>query len=124
MSGGSYDYIYSRVETAASDITPTTPLRKLFKSHLFKVAKALHDIEWVDSGDCCPGDENESIKACFGESVPLELMKQSIGEAETVAKQLGTAIENARKEVKDMSCGKPHPKGGKKGGCKGGCKGK
>jgi hypothetical protein len=54
MSGGSMDYLYAAVEDA--NFEPTTVLRRAFKKHLHKVAKALRAIEWNDSGD---GDDNE-----------------------------------------------------------------
>lgn len=65
MSGGSMDYLYSKVEEAASQMRGGNPLREAFKAHLEKVAKALHDIEWVDSCDYGDGDENEAIRAVF-----------------------------------------------------------
>ena len=67
MSGGSYDYFYHKLEQFAYDmsISPSEVERKAFQELLFKVAKACHDIEWVDSGDYSAGDELESIKACF-----------------------------------------------------------
>jgi hypothetical protein len=64
MSGGSMDYLYSKLEYA--QFRQDTPERKAFAQHLEKVAKALHDIEWVDSGDYGPGDENEALRACLG----------------------------------------------------------
>ena len=57
------DYLYSKVEQAS--FNETTPERAAFSQHLTRVAKALHDIEWVDSGDYGPGDENEAIMACL-----------------------------------------------------------
>jgi len=64
MSGGSWDYFYGRLEDVASRLQcERDPLRKAFGAHLQKCAKALHDIEWVDSCDCSPGDEVEAIKA-------------------------------------------------------------
>jgi hypothetical protein len=66
MSGGSYEYRYYHVIQLADDIQPTTPLRKEFKKHLRKVADACHDIEWVDSGDYAPGDEDAAILKCLG----------------------------------------------------------
>lgn len=67
MSGGSMDYAFARVRTARELFEHDTLERKAFADHLDKVAKALHDIEWVDSGDYGPGDENEAIRACIGE---------------------------------------------------------
>lgn len=79
MSGGSMNYLYRRVEDAADNIEtgrdydlyddytprPVDPKRLAFAAHLRLVAKALHDIEWVDSGDCVPGDEHDAIDACL-----------------------------------------------------------
>ena len=66
MSGGSMDYAFVRVRTALELFKHDTPERKAFADHIEKVAKALHDIEGVDSGDYEPGDENEAIRACIG----------------------------------------------------------
>lgn len=41
------------------------PLRRAFGEHLALCAKALHDIEWVDSGDYGTGAELNAIKAIF-----------------------------------------------------------
>lgn len=65
MSGGSMNYLYSKLEYDATFRTDT-PERKAFAKHLQLVVNALHDIEWVDSGDYSLGDENEAIRACLG----------------------------------------------------------
>ena len=57
------DYLYSRLDEANFELN--TPLRLAFKAHLKKVVQALHDIEWVDSGDYGVGDEVEAIEACL-----------------------------------------------------------
>ena len=68
MSGGHYNYQYQTVFNLAAEIEPTTPNRIAFIKLLKLVGKACHDIEWVDSGDYAPGDEdeaiNEVIKSC------------------------------------------------------------
>ncbi len=64
MSGGSMNYLYSRIELDAT-FEQNTTLRKAFAKHLELVCKALHDIEWVDSADYGPGDEDEAIRACL-----------------------------------------------------------
>jgi hypothetical protein len=63
MSGGSMEYIYLRLEQVTFE--QNTPLRKQFAAHLKLVAKALHDIEWVDSADYALGDEEEAIRSCL-----------------------------------------------------------
>jgi hypothetical protein len=73
MSGGSMNYLYSKLEY---DATFSTDLA--FKRHLAKVAKALHDIEWVDSCDMGPGDENAAIRACLQpDAVLFTLVEQA-----------------------------------------------
>ena len=77
MSGGSMNYLYSKLEYDAIFSTHT-PERKAFKAHLAKVAKALHDIEWVDSCDKAPGDENAAIRACLQpDAVLFTLVEQA-----------------------------------------------
>jgi len=64
MSGGSMKYLYSKV-LHESDFPLDTPERIAFAKHLNLVAQALHDIEWVDSGDYGPGDDSAAILACL-----------------------------------------------------------
>ena len=80
MSGGSMNYIYSRLEYEAT-FAEDTPERRAFAKHLKLVAKALHDIEWVDSGDYGPGDENAAIRACLGDAVMLQTTLEMAKEA-------------------------------------------
>ena len=68
MSGGSMDYLYQRVREAAEEILYPSEeesckdeKRIKFANHLFDVAKALREIECVDSGDMSPGEEHEAI---------------------------------------------------------------
>jgi hypothetical protein len=80
MSGGSMNYIYSKLEYEAT-FTADTPERRAFARHLKLVAKALHDIEWVDSGDYGPGDENAAIRACLSDAVMLATVLEMAKEA-------------------------------------------
>ena len=94
MSGGSMNYLYSKIEYGAS-FEQSTPLRRAFKSHLLKVAKALHDIEWVDSCDYAKGDEDEAIRACLPENAE---MSEMISEAKEILKSLSEALEKEEGE--------------------------
>ena len=83
MSGGSYDYAYSRLGYTAADVRvraedglrcgTLTPelhgLRIRFVALLERCADALHDIEWVDSDDYGPGDEVAALRRALGEGV-------------------------------------------------------
>ena len=65
MSGGSMNYFYRKLLWEC-DFEETTPMRVAFSRHLLKVAVALKAIEWVDSGDRGPGDEDEPIAEVLG----------------------------------------------------------
>ena len=54
MSGGSYNYAYSRVEDMASEMKmrhATQPTILAFATHLERVAEAMRAVEWADSSD-------------------------------------------------------------------------
>jgi hypothetical protein len=93
MSGGSMNYAYVHVENAIGDFKGDTPYRRAFKVHLEKVAKAMKDIEWVDSCDCAEGTENAAIMECIDSS---DILKTEISRAESVLSDLKAAIEKAR----------------------------
>ena len=76
MSGGSMGYLYLKIEEIAFDLGRSSDLRRrAFATHLDKVAKALHDIEWVDSGDKGPGDDVEAIEAVITPEEELSELK-------------------------------------------------
>lgn len=77
MSGGSHNYAYSHAQDFAESLEAdaqkledpnTDPLRIAFAAHLRLVAKAMHDIEWVDSFDKAKGDEHAAIRAVLEKS--------------------------------------------------------
>jgi hypothetical protein len=70
VSGGSHDYAYTHVTDFIDGMDGRgehgdTPLRLAFKVLLGLVSQAMHDIEWVDSYDYSPGDEDEAIRKCL-----------------------------------------------------------
>jgi hypothetical protein len=80
MSGGSMNHLYSKLKYEAN-FRLDTPERRAFAKHLELVIKALHDIEWVDSADYGPGDENKAIRACLGDAVMLATVLEMAKEA-------------------------------------------
>lgn len=96
MSGGSYNYAYMRIEDLASEIRPTTLLRRTFIDHLKMVAKACHAIEWVDSGDCGPGGEDADIKACLDDG---KCLAKCVCEAIEINKQLESLIRKSKNKL-------------------------
>jgi hypothetical protein len=103
MSGGSYDYISGRVEEAAgmvarrADGAPNESLRRAFAAHLELVSIALHDLEWVDSGDTSPGDEEAAIRKVISPEAELAMTVQR---AEKALEALRGALEAARPQAK------------------------
>jgi len=87
MSGGSLDYVCYKVGDAADSIEAraTTPLQKAFAAHLRDVSKALHDLEWVFSGDYGEGDETEALSKVVNKKMELEV---ATNDARIALKQL------------------------------------
>ena len=71
MSGGSMNHLYMKVALYAN-FDLNTPERVAFAEHLEKVVAALHDIEWVDSGDYGPGGDSEAIRACLNGDIKIK----------------------------------------------------
>ena len=89
MSGGSMDYLHEQVSVA--QFSENTILRRAMRKHLGKVAAALHAIEWNDSGDGAP-DEDELIRACLQ---PTDELSQAKEDAEKAKADLEKAIATA-----------------------------
>jgi len=104
MSGGSYDYLYSKIECMADEIPLHSPcddyvqpsLRAAFKKHLYLVAAACRSIEWNDS---CDGDyrEIERIEACLPKDAEIQA---AIECAMEVRDELSAIIDKAIKGEK------------------------
>lgn len=99
MSGGSLDYVYSRVEDAARTLMARAEdeVQRAFAKHLFKVAEAFRAAEWVLSGDYSPGDDHEAILTVI---TPRDVLASLIDDAEQTQAQLQEWIVRAKGEVK------------------------
>ncbi len=98
MSGGSWDYFYSRLEEVAARLQgEREPIRVAFGKHLQKCADALHAIEWVDSGDSGEGGEVAAINAALGKNTPVLVLDETRKQAEAALSQLTKAIQESRK---------------------------
>lgn len=104
MSGGSYDYLYMRVESMAQDhrLTHGSALRRAFSAHLLLVSKAMHAIEWVDSSDWSKGDEYKAIAAALAHPTAQEVA-QLISEARRLHRELTAALKQHSEEADDHS---------------------
>ena len=93
MSGGSYEYLYRSIEEAADRISQNRdPLYRAFAQHLRVVAKALHDIEWVEDCDYGPGDEHPAIKAALGKNWKARALEEIQAEIERLAREAREVI--------------------------------
>lgn len=87
---------YLCIRVANAEFRTDTPERRAFAEHLTLVAKALHDIEWVDSSDFSPGEENAAIRACVGNGAVLQAAIDAAREAtETLRAELDRAEQRA-----------------------------
>jgi hypothetical protein len=97
MSGGSYDYIFGKIADTAGQIVKRkdTPLRRAFAEHLKLVAEAMHAVEWVDSCNWCPGDEDEAIRKCLAEGAEYarKALQLAIADAEAVMARIPLSPE-------------------------------
>lgn len=80
MSGGSWEYVYERFEDVAARLrSESDPRRRALGRVVAKMAKAMHDIEWVDSSDFGKGDEIAAIDAVIRhEDVLDELIEAAV----------------------------------------------
>ena len=95
MSGGSLDYSFKKVNDLAEmvDSLATTNLHFAFASHLRSVAKDLHDLAWVWSGDYGPGDEDAALRAVV---TPEAQLGVATTRAETALKQLQNVLDRIK----------------------------
>jgi hypothetical protein len=89
MSGGSYDYIYQKIEDLAHNIRSegccscaSPAKRKAFARHLSKVAAAMKAIEWNDS---CDGDDNEE-RLIMAVISPQDVLIEATKEASSICR--------------------------------------
>ena len=95
MSGGSYNYAYSRIDDFRYELSrrADTPARKAFVKHLEKVVEAARCVEWVDSGD--GADEEAAIMECV---TPSMVIDSAIESAKECMSELGSLIDKYGKE--------------------------
>jgi hypothetical protein len=93
MSGGSYNYAYCTVQDMAESLRRSRdPLRRAFAAHLFLVATAMRNVEWVDSGDYGIGDEVESVRACITPAQEMaEVVQDAIVAIDTLTRLIAEA---------------------------------
>jgi hypothetical protein len=80
MSGGSFDYAYSKLDRVIEEMAQSCkrPLHKAFIKHLVKVSKALYELEWEVSGDTGTGDADLAIKELIKPQDELRHIKEEM----------------------------------------------
>lgn len=102
MSGGSYDYAYSKVDDMADSLlSDKNPLRRAFAKHLKLVAAAMHDIEWVDSADYGTGDDVEAIEKALGKDAKSLMLLELIADAKIVNEALSNQIQKLEDKLNE-----------------------
>lgn len=114
MSGGSWDYLYSKLEDAANRLkADNCPHRRALGKKMQLMAEDMHDIEWVDSCDYSPGDELKSIDTVLGwNNAPGLVLVEALELAKEQLKEFDKAIRKAEQlqnstsvhTEKDQSC--------------------
>lgn len=98
MSGGSYQYAYRTVEDFAEKLTrySTSSYRKAFGKHLFLIAKAMHDIEWCESGDMSEPADKDAIMKCIDKQ---DVLQACIQDADKIMNELRNTIAEAKDAI-------------------------
>lgn len=99
MSGGSWDYIYYKFDEVAERlVSDGRAERRALGRLMLKIGKAMHDIEWVDSGDKGAGDEVAAIRDALGgtQAAALAELQEAVEMAKHIVGQLEGAIRRAQ----------------------------
>jgi len=89
MSGGSWDYLCHKVEDAANNLKhESCPSRRAFGRHLENIAYALHEIEWVDSGDKGHPADIIAIRSVFSDDYSQREMSVMLDDARILIQQM------------------------------------
>lgn len=94
MSGGSWDYSYGGLkDLSVKLLLESDPKRKALGRLVEKVANAMHDIEWVDSGDYGPGNEIAAIDIALGKDRDKLVLAEMLVQAVKIRDELNVILE-------------------------------
>ena len=89
-------YASFNLREAINSMRKHTLERRTFARHLEKVAEALYEVEWVDSGDKSDGDEMEAIMKCIGGG---DILAVALEEAEAAVRELEERVRAAKEAL-------------------------
>ncbi len=82
MSGGSWDYFYQKMNEGADKLKRDgRPERRAFGKRMEAFAKAMHEIEWVDSEDSSSPRDVDAIKEAL-------ILEELVAEARALVERL------------------------------------
>ena len=89
MSGGSWSYIGRQLRPVSDRLKgELSPLRRALGKHMELVAEAMHQIEWVDSGDSSSPADTNAIKAVFEDLAATKELEEILIETIEALKRL------------------------------------
>ena len=89
MSGGSWSYIGRQLRPVSDRLRlENSPLRRVLGRHMELVAEAMHQIEWVDSGDNSSPADTNAIKAVFDDLAATKELEEILTETIAALKRL------------------------------------
>lgn len=98
MSGGSWEYVCYKISEAGQRLQgEACPYRRALSDVVLKLAKVMHDIEWVDSCDMGEGDDVKAIKEFMGREVFPVVLSQIEKDAEKLACKLAELLQEIAK---------------------------
>ena len=93
MSGGSWDYVYGKFEDVADRLAEEkSPLRRALAKKVRLIAKAMHEIEWEDSGDTGDDASVTAIRKALN-NPQNEVLEILINDAKILIDDLQTQID-------------------------------
>ena len=96
MSGGSWNYACNHLHDLADSLmSDDDPLRRALGKRMQLMAKAMHDIEWVDSNDATKGSELPAIKAALEFDGASAVLDEICDEAERGLRAIAAIRKNA-----------------------------
>lgn len=94
MTNASDDYLCFKLADLADDMKKDVlSYRRAFAAHLMCVSKAIHAIEFVQSGQNPEGSEREAIQNCIN---PTFMLRTLVIEADNLRNELKSILKRAK----------------------------
>ena len=100
MSSRKWDcYEHYKIQRVATDLQmEDSPLRRVLGDELQLFAKAVREIEWVESGDKPAGSEDEFIRYAIGEDADALVLEKVAGDLRATIQLAQDLLEEVTNE--------------------------